>query len=201
MGQAGPVGKDGPPGPVGPRGLMGPVGPPGPTGMSECPSPIGPAELGASCPISYTMWRGICYKAFDTEKTYSDAAVTCRGDGGTLAMPRDAETDAFLVSLYKSVSASKLYWFGLHFQREGGSFEWVDGSVLGDYNSWAPGAPDHSGDCVLYAAYLKGNWFNMRCDIKNSFICQVTPGNVTSCESIESAVKLEETHRSFLSYR
>ncbi|KAI8510715.1 Fibrinogen C domain-containing protein 1 [Branchiostoma belcheri] len=49
-----------------------------------------------SCPGGYTIWRGICYKAFDTRKTIDQAAAACRADGGTLAMPRDAETNAFL---------------------------------------------------------------------------------------------------------
>ncbi|XP_078608424.1 uncharacterized protein LOC144880233 [Branchiostoma floridae x Branchiostoma japonicum] len=86
----------------------------------------------ASCPkAGYTVFRGICYKAFNTTKTFSDAAAACGKDGGTLAMPRDAEIDAFLISLYKSVSdRGKFWWFGLHDQREEGSFEWVDGSTL-----------------------------------------------------------------------
>ncbi|XP_066275392.1 snaclec coagulation factor IX/factor X-binding protein subunit B-like [Branchiostoma lanceolatum] len=173
MGPADPVGKDGPPGPVGPRGRTGPVGPPGPTGMSKCSSPTERVEDAASCPGGYTMWRGICYNAFNTEKTFSDAAATCGEDGGTLAMPRDAETDAFLISLYTSVSY-KAHWFGLHRQRREGSYEWVDGSALGDYNSWAQAASDVPGDCVLYSPYLNGKWSKMRCDIKNYFICQVS---------------------------
>ncbi|XP_078594463.1 uncharacterized protein LOC144872278 [Branchiostoma floridae x Branchiostoma japonicum] len=175
MGPAGPVGKDGPPGPVGPPGLKGTVGPPGPTGMSQSPSPAGPAEHAASCSEDYTMWRGICYKVFNTGKTFSGAAAACREDGGTLAMPRDAETNGFLVSLYKSVSDGWSYWIGLHRQREEGSFEWVDGSALGDYNSWAPGEPLGSGDCVTYSAHLKGRWISLPCDGRLYFICQVAP--------------------------
>eukprot|EP00058_Branchiostoma_floridae_P025268 XP_002610758.1 hypothetical protein BRAFLDRAFT_91544 [Branchiostoma floridae] len=94
--------QDGPPGPVGPRGLKGSVGAAGPTGMSQSPSPAGPVEHAVSCPEDYTTWRGICYKAFNTLKNFSDAAAACHEDGGTLAMPRDAETNDFLVSLYKS---------------------------------------------------------------------------------------------------
>ncbi|XP_019620333.1 PREDICTED: uncharacterized protein LOC109466908 [Branchiostoma belcheri] len=71
----------------------------------------------------YTRRRGICYKAFNTRKTFSEAAVACRADGGTLAMPRDAETEAFLVSLYKPVRVcdNRGFWIGLHDQREEGS--------------------------------------------------------------------------------
>eukprot|EP00058_Branchiostoma_floridae_P025269 XP_002610759.1 hypothetical protein BRAFLDRAFT_91545 [Branchiostoma floridae] len=121
------------------------------------------------------MWRGICYKGFNTVKTFSEAATACREDGGTLTMPQDADTNDFLVSLYKSVSNSWFIWIGLHRQRAEGSFEWVDGSALGDYNSWAPGEPSVSGDCVGYS-YLKGEWFNMPCHWNGYFICQVAPG-------------------------
>ncbi|KAI8480654.1 hypothetical protein Bbelb_416030 [Branchiostoma belcheri] len=110
-----------------------------------------------SCPEGYTIWRGTCYKAFNIRKTFDQATAACGEDGGTLAMPRDADTNAFLISLYKSVSAGG-FWFGLHDQREQG-FEWVDGSALGPYSSWAPGQPNRAKiagqDCVLYSQYQK----------------------------------------------
>eukprot|EP00058_Branchiostoma_floridae_P025266 XP_002610756.1 hypothetical protein BRAFLDRAFT_126306 [Branchiostoma floridae] len=202
MGPPGPVGKDratglagprglkgpvGPPGPVGPRGLKGPVGPPGPTGMSQSPSPAGPAKAliptrdkSLSCSEDYKMWRGICYKVINTVKTFSDAATACREDGGTLAMPRDAETNDFLVSLSKSVSDRWYFWIGLHRQRAEGKFEWMDGSALGDYSSWAPGEPSHFygiADCVSYSAHRKGKWSSWPCNRKYCFICQVAPDN------------------------
>ncbi|XP_078621970.1 perlucin-like protein [Branchiostoma floridae x Branchiostoma japonicum] len=133
----------------------------------------------ASCPTGYTEFRGICYKAFNTKKTFSGAAAACGEDGGTLAMPQDAETDAFLVSLRKSVSDSGLFWFGLHDQREAGHFEWVDGSALGTYSNWAPGQPNNYGgnqDCVYYPEYPFWKWADESCDLRIRFICQAVPG-------------------------
>eukprot|EP00058_Branchiostoma_floridae_P003426 XP_002588914.1 hypothetical protein BRAFLDRAFT_89102 [Branchiostoma floridae] len=133
----------------------------------------------ASCPEGYAEFRGICYKASDTQKTFSGATAACGEKGGTLAMPRDAETNAFLISLHNAVSYSGHFWFGLHDRREEGSFEWVDGSALGTYNNWAPGEPNngHRGnqDCVLYAAYLKDKWADFPCDWPYRFICQAVP--------------------------
>ncbi|XP_035689274.1 alpha-N-acetylgalactosamine-specific lectin-like isoform X2 [Branchiostoma floridae] len=132
-----------------------------------------------SCPTGYTEFRGICYKAFYTEKTFSDAAAACREDGGTLAIPRDAETNAFLISLHNAVSYSGHFWFGLHDRREEGSFEWVDGSALGTYSSWAPGQPDNlrgGEDCVLYSFYWNDKWADSSCDRPFRFICQAVPG-------------------------
>ncbi|KAI8514541.1 hypothetical protein Bbelb_071320 [Branchiostoma belcheri] len=112
--------------------------------------------------LRYTIWRGICYKAFDTKKFFSGAAAACRADGGTLAIPRDAETDAFLISLCRSVSNGGPFWFGLHDQREEGRFEWMDGSALGPYSSWGPEQPNNNGDqdCVLYSA--RSPWRNKK---------------------------------------
>ncbi|XP_078689340.1 uncharacterized protein LOC144920845 [Branchiostoma floridae x Branchiostoma belcheri] len=115
--------------------------------------------LKQSCPEGYTIWRGICYKAFNIRKTFDQATAACGADGGTLAMPRDADTNGFLVSLYKSVSVRLAYWIiGLHDQREEGKFEWMDGSALGSYSPWMPGQPNNWGrnkDCVIYHSSYK----------------------------------------------
>ncbi|XP_035679974.1 C-type lectin domain family 3 member A homolog [Branchiostoma floridae] len=131
------------------------------------------------CPTGYTIFREICYKAFNTRQTFSGAAAACGEGGGTLAMPRDSGTNGFLISLYKSVSENDDFWIGLHDQREEGSFEWVDGSALGTYSSWRYGQPDDSGgreDCVSYSTHWKDNWNDLPCDRRIRFICQAFPG-------------------------
>ncbi|XP_078572353.1 uncharacterized protein LOC144859522 [Branchiostoma floridae x Branchiostoma japonicum] len=131
-----------------------------------------------SCPTGYTVFRGICYKAFDTPKSFSDAAAACGEDGGTLAMPQDAETNAFLISLHNAVSDKWAFWFGLHDQWKEGSFEWVDGSALGTYNSWDQGQPDSyqgNADCAAYSVF-KDKWAVYQCDWTLCFICQAVPG-------------------------
>ncbi|XP_078603221.1 C-type lectin-like [Branchiostoma floridae x Branchiostoma japonicum] len=135
------------------------------------------------CPAGYAVWRGVCYKPFNTEKTFGGAAAACREDGGTLAMPRDAETNAFLLFLYKSVGDKNCYWFGLHDRREEGSFEWMDGTALGEYNHWAPGEPNNNGgneDCVHYCSYKswEDKWNDEPCGRPYRFICQAAPGRL-----------------------
>ncbi|XP_035688681.1 collectin-10-like [Branchiostoma floridae] len=127
---------------------------------------------------SYQLWRGICYKAFDTREPFNDAAAACRKDDGTLAMPRDAETNAFLISLFKSAGGYYGFFIGLQDQREKGRFEWADGSALGEYNSWAQGEPDGIGDCVVFgtSGFWKDKWFNYECDMSFGFVCQAIPG-------------------------
>ncbi|XP_019641867.1 PREDICTED: CD209 antigen-like [Branchiostoma belcheri] len=132
-----------------------------------------------SCPGGYKTFRGTCYKVFDIRKSFDEAAATCGADGGTLAMPRDTETNEFLISLYRSVSG-RLFWFGLHDRRKEGRFEWVDGSPLGEYTSWAQGEPNDGGgneDCVLYAghAWFGNRWNDDKCDKPTYFLCQASP--------------------------
>ncbi|XP_066264217.1 tetranectin-like protein [Branchiostoma lanceolatum] len=132
--------------------------------------------------LRYTMWHEICYKAFNIQKTFSGAAAACSVDGGTLAMPRDAETDAFVISLYRSVCDNCAFWFGL---RKDGTFKWVDGSALGTYNAWYPGSAlgtynyADNQDCVIYDSsrdQWKNKWNDYYCNSVQRFICQAAPG-------------------------
>ncbi|XP_019647014.1 PREDICTED: C-type lectin mannose-binding isoform-like [Branchiostoma belcheri] len=178
-------------GPPGPPGLVGPIGPPGQKGCSVCPKVAGhpqasgPVESNeASCPEGYTKFRETCYKAFNTLANFGDSALHCHVDGGTLAMPRDAATDAFLISLKNAVDDKSTFWFGLHDRRKEGSFEWIDGSALGSYNYWAPGEPNNkrvNENCVhywpfYYESACANKWNDEECDLVSFFICQVAPG-------------------------
>ncbi|XP_019647029.1 PREDICTED: C-type lectin 1-like [Branchiostoma belcheri] len=191
LGSMGPPGPPGPPGSSGPPGEKGPMGPPGPVSAGP-PGPPGPPGLmesigaiGASCSESYTKFRETCYKAFNTLANFGDSALYCRVDGGTLAMPRDAATDAFLISLKNSVDDKSDFWFGLHDRREEGSFEWIDGSALGSYDSWAPGEPNNDYSKEHCAHYISSTcrkpatankWNDKKCNYLQPFICQVAPG-------------------------
>ncbi|XP_066299902.1 collectin-10-like [Branchiostoma lanceolatum] len=124
------------------------------------------------------MWRGICFKVVKRQKIFSEAAAACREDGGTLAMPRDSDTSAFLTFLCRFDGHKCYCWIGLRRQHEGGRFEWLDGSALGDYKPWCRRKPDGHGDCAFYVANWYGTlrWKNRECDVKLPFLCQITPG-------------------------
>ncbi|XP_078697527.1 perlucin-like protein [Branchiostoma floridae x Branchiostoma belcheri] len=182
-GPPGPPGEQGPAGPAGPRGFKGPIGPPGKDGTSVCTKATGPPghpPTAVDCPEGYTKWGATCYKAFRFPANFGDSALHCRLDGGTLAMPRDAATNGFLINLKKKVDSNSPFWFGLHDQRREGSFEWIDGSALGRYKSWAPGEPSNSHDkehCVYYYEGRKAEWNDGKCMETYPFICQVAPGH------------------------
>ncbi|XP_078590029.1 collectin-10-like [Branchiostoma floridae x Branchiostoma japonicum] len=94
-------------------------------------------------------------------------------------MPRDAETNNFLISEMKGKDLY-FFWFGLNKKRR--RFEWVDGSALGTFTYWAPGQPD-GGGCANYADIAVGRkskfkWREDPCDTHYiGFICQVAPGD------------------------
>ncbi|XP_019644914.1 PREDICTED: collectin-10-like [Branchiostoma belcheri] len=131
----------------------------------------------SSSRAGYKKWRKICFKAYNNRATFTEAAATCRQDGGTLAMPRDAETNAYLTSVHKAMAVYSGFWIGLSDQNEEGVFEWVDGTALGEYSSWVPGEPNEYGehkDCVLHMG--RGTWNDEPCRIPARFICEVIPG-------------------------
>ncbi|XP_078695163.1 uncharacterized protein LOC144924086 [Branchiostoma floridae x Branchiostoma belcheri] len=187
-GPKGPPGFQGPPGRPGQKGAIGPQGPKGPPGFQGPPGrpgqkgemgPTGPRGCcSGPCPKGYKKFRETCYKAFLTPASFDGASAACRRDGGILAMPKDAETNAFVDSLHKATGSKGHYFrFGLTDRRKEGAFEWVDGTPLRGFTSWSPGEPakySRDQDCVLYQG--PGNWNDTPCDFHTNFICQVTPG-------------------------
>ncbi|XP_066289159.1 uncharacterized protein [Branchiostoma lanceolatum] len=145
----------------------------------SCPVTSAP---GSACPSGYQRYNGICYKAFNTRKNFLDASSTCVADGGTLAMPKGARTNAFLVNLKNAVDRSGLFWIGLVDQHQEGGWEWIDGRPLASYNAWGPGEPNNSGDedCAEFLPdshpSKKNTWNDAPCSrADRKFICQKIP--------------------------
>ncbi|KAI8491947.1 hypothetical protein Bbelb_303200 [Branchiostoma belcheri] len=143
---------------------------------SVSPPSTGPevtTVLSASCPGGYSSLRGTCYKAFAISKVFWAANDHCNLEGGNLAMPKDAATNNFLISLMKPFKYS-FFWFGLHDLDKEGSFKWIDGTALGGFNWWNVGEPSNSNnieDCAHYRC--EGKWNDMRCSKELYFFCQV----------------------------
>ncbi|XP_078617489.1 uncharacterized protein LOC144885441 [Branchiostoma floridae x Branchiostoma japonicum] len=138
------------------------------------------------CPNDYQKYREVCYKPFETRKQFHESATACIADGGTLAMPRDAGINAFLISLIDSAKFKFAnFWFGLHSQRENGKWEWIDGTPLGtSFSMWGEGQPSNNGTghqrCVLYMywrVYKYINWNDYGCTGRRNFICQIIPSD------------------------
>ncbi|KAI8520289.1 hypothetical protein Bbelb_000430 [Branchiostoma belcheri] len=129
-------------------------------------------------PIVHLFYGGLhpsCYQAFTDRVNFDTAAEICRREGGTLAMPRDSLSNqriASLVSRFKYTG----FWFGLHDRHQEGHFEWVDGTPLGHFRSWAPNQPDDgaigSQDCAAFWRFDKLLWNDAPCFLKKPFICE-----------------------------
>ncbi|XP_019629613.1 PREDICTED: P-selectin-like, partial [Branchiostoma belcheri] len=131
-----------------------------------------------ACPSGYSYHHTsrLCYRAYDLKRNYNDAKVICASDGGTLAMPRDAVTNTFLINLKNAVDSGANFWFGLTDIRQEGRWVWEDGGSLGGFSPWGPGEPDNDGGNQDCAEYYSGNkWNDRSCSATRKFICKVGP--------------------------
>eukprot|EP00058_Branchiostoma_floridae_P016940 XP_002602428.1 hypothetical protein BRAFLDRAFT_63481 [Branchiostoma floridae] len=189
VGPAGPPGEKGvmgPPGPPGEKGAMGPPGPPGPPGSSSCPAgrpqtSTRDGKTSVACPKDYIKHSELCYKMFMKRLSFHAASETCRKDGGSLAMPRDAATNAFLTQRSKRGNGYTTFWVGLRVQQ--GRFQWVDGTALKmPMNSWLkqqlPRGTAGKDCCVVNSCSgsKKPRWtFPSSCSRNKAFVCQIGP--------------------------
>ncbi|KAI8513851.1 Carboxypeptidase N [Branchiostoma belcheri] len=143
-----------------------------------------------ACPNGYIYHHPSrsCYKTFNQESNYTHAVTTCTSDGGTLAMPRDAVTNTFLINLKNAVDNSASFRFGLTDIHQEGRWVWEDGRVLGGFSSWASGEPNNGNgffeeDCAEYFSknYVhvtdRNKWNDGSCSDHRprKFICQAAP--------------------------
>ena len=97
----------------------------------------------------------VTFKVVDHElKTFSEAELYCRSEGGMLAMPKTDQHQDFIEILMQQ-SHSESFWIGLDDLKEENVHVWADGTVLdyqkGAYNRYPKGRPDkiyQSEDCV-----------------------------------------------------
>ncbi|XP_035698761.1 uncharacterized protein LOC118431627 [Branchiostoma floridae] len=135
---------------------------------------------GLACPngYSYLAHNHRCYRAYDEEQTFDEASVTCQADGGTLAMPRDDTTNAFLVDLKNTANADKHFYFGL--DSNDGSWNFVDGGEL-NYTDWGAGQPSGNEKCAEYFPATRvddgerNKWNDHYCWENRGFICETGP--------------------------
>ncbi|KAI8486992.1 hypothetical protein Bbelb_352520 [Branchiostoma belcheri] len=115
-------------------------------------------------PPGYILLKEIGYKQFMMFKKFSEADEICDKDGGTLAMPRDAGINAALLNLRQFRRHS---WIGLHRQPGEGTFEWVDGSALGEFKPWFPEEPNDSSRHDVCVTLKRSGWGY--CEAMHSF--------------------------------
>ncbi|XP_019631163.1 PREDICTED: C-type lectin domain family 4 member M-like [Branchiostoma belcheri] len=133
-----------------------------------------------------------CYRAFSIHKTWTDASAYCknRGAGGNLAMPKDRDTNRFLIQLKNDKSSHWGFWFGLNDRQRERKWKWNDGTSLESYNYWSSNEPNNGGknwwgtyknpeDCAEYFRknHRNSGWNDAKCNNLRYFICERSPNN------------------------
>ncbi|KAI8514475.1 hypothetical protein Bbelb_070660 [Branchiostoma belcheri] len=127
------------------------------------------------CPAGYTAYGGACFKAYDQDKTYSQARQVCAADGALLAMPKDRDVDTFVRKLKNAVNKISHFWFGLNDGNNEGEWVWEDGTpydISTDWNLWQPGEPNGN-EGENCANYYGSGWNDAPCFSAYKFICQL----------------------------
>ncbi|XP_073535928.1 collectin-10 isoform X3 [Phyllobates terribilis] len=112
------------------------------------------------------------YYIVKEENSYRDALTQCRIRGGTLAMPKDQNTNALIADYISSLGLLRVFIGINDFDREK-QFMYVDGTEVQNYSNWKTGEPnDGSGyeDCVEMMS--SGAWNDVDCNLTIYFVCE-----------------------------
>jgi hypothetical protein len=125
--------------------------------------------------------NGDCYAAGTSDKTWSDARQSCqgRGAGWELAIIRDAEANAFVLSITGFEA-----WIGATDGANEGTWSWVlddapffeeDGAVSGaPYTNWSTDEPNDADGSDCLRILTTGFWADWQCDSVKGYVCQKT---------------------------
>ncbi|CAJ0591984.1 unnamed protein product [Cylicocyclus nassatus] len=133
-------------------------------GLAPCPSDYKDGDNGQSC-----------YKLYTNRSTYEDASKQCQRDGGRVVLIEDEQSNNFIMRMAK---ADLMIWIGLRCTQPYASACLWYGSLRAPYmyTNFFQGNPNDIDECVLMmiGAVANGEWVSADCDMKSSFICQVT---------------------------
>ncbi|XP_035824376.1 snaclec CHH-B subunit alpha, partial [Aplysia californica] len=138
-----------------------------------------------SCPTGWSLKGNVCYKIFNTKRSWQGALDVCRQNGAELVEVKDKATNDFAGTLAGAQGVSS-YWIGLNTigQNElgldtraywSGGEEWFLSQGF-----WSDGQPD-TGDCVLVSRLgTRYRWSRGTCEQKRDFVCQFEACDVDS---------------------
>ncbi|XP_035689585.1 uncharacterized protein LOC118424886 [Branchiostoma floridae] len=140
-------------------------------------------QRNGSCKVGYRLVFGTCILLSLEEMSYAAAKKACRKDGASLAMPKTEDLDVALRNLVKTVGENREHWIGMK-RLHTRSWQWEDGTDLGNYQAWCPGEPSNRGwifnmnkFCVQYWSGCTESimWDDTECYRSKQFICQASP--------------------------
>ncbi|MEQ2266141.1 hypothetical protein XENORESO_019167, partial [Xenotaenia resolanae] len=136
------------------------------------------------CSSTWIPYNGHCFHLSPTKKSWSDAQLACRKEGGDLASIRNMEDQSFVISQLGYAPTDEL-WIGLNDKKTEGLFDWTDHTTV-TFTSWEFGRPAVATDqdCVLIRGE-SGNWAERDCKEKHGFICKKTSASEPSGEEVQ----------------
>ncbi|XP_066983330.1 macrophage mannose receptor 1-like isoform X1 [Macrobrachium rosenbergii] len=124
---------------------------------------------------NYIRYNNKCYRVEATVKTWKEAEMTCRNEGGHLASAANKAESSWLWVLAQQYSLENP-WTGCNNLADPKVFQWSDAwPTL--YTQWGKGEPNISSanhSCSTLNSET-GLWFLENCDEERNFICKYTP--------------------------
>ncbi|XP_062571892.1 macrophage mannose receptor 1-like [Saccostrea cucullata] len=120
--------------------------------------------------------RSSCFYFISKLLTWSSAEYECRKRGAHLISIDDAEEQAFITGVLKSIDVGGSVWIGANSRTEGVGFQWTDGDPFVFYN-WFPGEPESQleGDEECVAMFISNSlWTDNSCQQLHSAVCEKT---------------------------
>ncbi|XP_071505817.1 macrophage mannose receptor 1-like [Diadema antillarum] len=122
----------------------------------------------------YDASSGSCYKYDREYRSWQEADLQCRSEGGRLTSLSNYLENEFVqrYAYYFFDKGVNSFWVGLHASNLEYGFQWSDGAPLA-YLNWQDGEPNNAGgeDCVeMYAD--SGRWNDLACSNARNSICK-----------------------------
>ncbi|KAI8511691.1 hypothetical protein Bbelb_107910 [Branchiostoma belcheri] len=138
------------------------------------------------CPDQSIAFNHACYEFSTAELGYAAARLYCAERNGTLAMPRTAAVDAYIVGILQYSGYQNGYWIGIEQSGVDGAPMWADDTpVFGglcQYSAFAEGEPNFPGltlsrmpqQCAMIGTAAEAGfpWATDTCAYSKRFICQ-----------------------------
>ncbi|KAL3871516.1 hypothetical protein ACJMK2_039510 [Sinanodonta woodiana] len=131
----------------------------------------------SSCSAGYASMVNSqnCYKLYsNAKKTWKDAQVVCKADGGNLASILNVNEAAFIQVLAYNMAP---YWIGLSDASTSGVstgvYSWSDGWTI-MYSSWGRNQPDHGANEGCVVVDNSGKWNDTTCNSVYNYVCKIS---------------------------
>nr|CDJ95186.1 C-type lectin and Low density lipoprotein-receptor and CUB and Sushi SCR CCP and EGF calcium-binding and Coagulation factor 5 8 type and Hyalin and GCC2 GCC3 and EGF domain containing protein [Haemonchus contortus] len=138
------------------------------------------SDIEPSCPEGWSRLGQKCFKAYNTEKSWSQALLMCSRYGAHLARIETPRENKFIASMLSRPGRSTQHeaWIGLASQQQSDdvAFIWSDGVPASRYvGFWKESQPNHKAGSCAMGTLSKSDleWSLERCNILRPFVCEL----------------------------